>query len=74
MIKLFIITFLCCLSIYIMFATEKKSIKWWLRLPIINLVLYAFLFILGIIEEIYLTFNPEKRTTYIKSSIFQKYF
>ena len=34
-----------------MFATENKGLRWWLRLPFINLVVYTFLFILGCIEK-----------------------
>lgn len=61
------------LSIYLMFAWENK-VRWWLRLPIINLFLFALLIIGGICEEIYLTFHPKKRTKYIKTTIFQIFF
>ena len=40
----------------------------------INLVTLIILLILGIIEEFYLTCHPEERTTYIRTSIFQKCF
>lgn len=62
------------ISVVLMFATENTGLRWWLRLPFINLIVYAFLFILGCIEEVYLTFHPHERTTYIKTSIFQKFF
>lgn len=60
-------------SISLMFYWEGK-VRWWLRLPVINLLLFIILLIFGTIEEIYLTFHPNKRTKWIKSSIFQKFF
>ena len=67
------IIFLIAVSIDLMFYWEGK-VRWWLRLPIINLFIFVILLIGGFIEEIYLTFHPEKRTKYIKSSIFQLFF
>lgn len=60
-------------SIILMFAWEGR-VRWWLRLPFINLILFVLLLIAGFIEEVYLTFHPHKRTKWIKSSIFQKFF
>lgn len=60
-------------SIFLMFYWEGK-VRWWLRLPVINLLLFIILLIFGIIEEVYLTFHPNKRTTWIKTSIFQRFF
>lgn len=64
---------ICILSIYLMFSWENK-VRWWLRLPIINLLLFVLLIIGGIVEEIYLTFHPKERTKYIKTSIFDRFF
>ena len=64
---------ICILSIYLMFFWENK-VMWWLRLPIINLLLFVLLIIGGIVEEIYLTFHPKERTKYIKTSIFDRFF
>ena len=64
---------LTLISIILMFWWEGK-VKWWLRLPVINLLLLVFLLIAGTIEQVYLTFHPEKRTKYIKSSAFQLFF
>jgi len=61
------------LSISIMFLWEGK-VRWWLRLPVINLFLCTILLVAGFVEEIYLTFHPDKRTKYIKTSIFQLFF
>lgn len=60
-------------SISLMFYWEGK-VKWWLRLPVINLLLFIILLIAGTIEEMYLTFHPNKRTKWIKTSIFQSFF
>ena len=60
-------------SISLMFQWEGK-VRWWLRLPVINLLLFIILLILGTIEEVYLTFHPNKRTKWIKTSIFQSFF
>lgn len=68
-----IITLIFLLSVVIMFMWEGK-VRWWLRLPGINLILFVVLLIAGCVEEVYLTFHPEKRTKYIKSSIFQLFF
>ena len=57
----------------LMFFWEGK-VKWWLRLPVINLVTFTVLLFLGIIEELYLTFHPKERTTYFRTSIFQTFF
>lgn len=56
-----------------MFMWEGKMV-WWLRLPGINLVVFVILLILGTIEEVYLTFHPDKRNKWIKTSIFQLFF
>ena len=60
-------------SIFLIFYWEDK-VRWWLRLPVINLLLFIILLILGTIEEIYLTFHPNERTKWIKTSIFQRFF
>ncbi len=60
-------------SISLMFYWEGK-VRGWLRLPLINLLLFVILLIGGTIEEIYLTFHPNERTKYIKSSVFQSFF
>lgn len=64
---------LLIISICIMFWWENKF-RWWLRLPGINLVFFVILLVLGFIEEIYLTFHPNKRTKYINTSIYQVLF
>ena len=64
---------ICIFSIYLMFFWENK-VRWWLRLPIINLLLFVLLIIGGIVEEIYLTFHPDKRSKWIKTSIFDRFF
>jgi hypothetical protein len=64
---------ICIFSIHLMFFWENK-VRWWLRLPIINLLLFTILIIGGTVEEIYLTFHPKERTKYIKTSIFQRFF
>lgn len=56
-----------------MFYWEGK-VKGWLRLPVINLLLFIILLIFGTIEEVYLIFHPNKRTKWIKTSIFQIFF
>jgi hypothetical protein len=68
-----VIIALTLFSIAIMFFWEGK-IVWWCRLPFFNLLVFSVLFLLGIGEEIYLTFHPSKRTKWIKSSIFQLFF
>ena len=60
-------------SIFLMFYWEGK-VKGWLRLPVINLLLFIILLIFGTIEEVYLTFHPNERTKWIKTSIFQRFF
>ena len=60
-------------SIGLMFYWENK-VRGWLRLPVINLLLFIVLLFSGTVEEIYLTFHPNERTKYIKSSIFQRFF
>ena len=60
-------------SIFLMFYWEGK-VRWWFRLPVINLLLFIILLILGTIEEIYVTFHPNERTKWIKTSIFQRFF
>lgn len=62
------------LSIFLMFYWENRVRKLWLRLPIINLFLLVFLLFMMVIEEIYLTCNPNKRTKYIRTSIKQRFF
>jgi len=68
-----IIIMLFLFSIALFFYWERK-IRLWLRVPIINLITFIVLFLLGIVEEIYLSCNPSERTTYIKTSIFQRFF
>lgn len=68
-----IILLVLCFSIFLMFFWEGR-VKTWLRLPVINLILFVFLLIAGFIEEIYLTFHPDKRTKWIRTSIFQLFF
>ena len=60
-------------SIFLIFYWEDK-VRWWLRLPVINLLLFIILLIFGTIEEVYLTFHPNERTKWIKTSIFQIFF
>ena len=60
-------------SIFLMFYWEKR-IRFWLRLPIINLVLLVVLLIGVVIQEFYLTAYPEKRTKWVRSSILQLFF
>lgn len=60
-------------SILLMFYWESK-VRWWLRLPVINILLFVILLVGGTIEEVYLTFHPNERTKYIKTSIFQRFF
>lgn len=67
------VVFVFIFSISLMFYWEGK-VKWWLRLPVINLLLFILLLIFGTIEEIYLTFHPDKRTKWIKTSVFQRFF
>lgn len=62
------------LSIFLMFYWENTVSRLWLRLPIINLFLLVFLLFMMVIEEIYLTCNPSKRTKYIRTSIKQRFF
>lgn len=68
-----IVVLIILFSIRLMFYWEGK-VRGWLRLPVINLLLFIILLIFGTIEEIYLTFHPNKRTTWIKTSIFQRFF
>lgn len=60
-------------SIFLMFYWEKR-VRFWLRLPIINLVLLVVLLIGVVIQEFYLTAHPEKRTKWVRSSILQLFF
>ena len=69
-----IVGLLILLSLFLLFFWEKKKMKLWLRLPVINLVTLIILLILGITEQFYLTCHPEERTRYIRTSIFQKFF
>ena len=68
-----IIIMLLLFSIALFFYWERK-VRLWLRLPIINLITFIVLFLLGIVEEVYLSCNPSKRTIYIRTSIFQRFF
>lgn len=72
-VKVLLAVSIVCLSILLLFFWENKVV-WWARLPIINLFVLLLLLILGIIQEIYLTFHPSERTKYIKTSIFQLFF
>ena len=67
------VVFVIIFSISLMFYWEGK-VRWWLRLPLINLILFVFLIVAGGVEEFYLTFHPKQRTKYIKTSIFQIFF
>jgi hypothetical protein len=71
---IYILGILGILSIFLMFYWENKVSKLWLRLPIINLFLLVILLVMMIIEEIYLTCNPNERTKYIRTSIKQRFF
>lgn len=68
-----LIIMLLLFSIALFFYWERK-VRLWLRLPVINLVTFIMLLFLGIIEQVYLSCNPSERTTYIKTSIFQRFF
>lgn len=70
----FILTILIAIfSISLMFYWEG-IVRNWLRLPVINLIVLVFVLIAGFFEQIYLTFHPEKRTKYIKTSLYQIFF
>lgn len=71
---IYILGILLGLSIFLMFYWENTVSRLWLRLPIINLFLLVFLLFMMVIEEIYLTCNPNKRTKYIRTSIKQRFF
>lgn len=71
---MYILIILLSLSVFLMFYWENRVGKLWLRLPIINLFLLIFLLYMMIIEEIYLTCNPDQRTKYIRTSVKQKFF
>ena len=60
-------------SFKLLFFWEGR-VKLWLRLPIINILTFIILLLIGIIEEFYLTCHPEERTPYFRTSIFQKFF
>lgn len=62
------------LSFFLFFYWEGRVGRLWLRLPIINLFLLMALLCMMIIEEIYLTCNPNRRTKYIKTSVKQLFF
>lgn len=68
-----IIIMLLLFSIALFFYWERK-VRLWLTLPIINLITFIVLFLLGIVENVYLSCNPSERTTYIKTNIFQRFF
>lgn len=68
-----LIIMLLLFSIALFFYWERK-VRLWLRLPVINLATFIVLLFLGIIEQVYLSCNPSERTTYIKTSIFQRFF
>jgi len=70
----FILTILIAIfSISLMFYWEGV-VKTFFRLPGINLILLTLVLIFGFIEQIYLTFHPERRTKYIKTSLYQIFF
>lgn len=73
-IVIYILSILLSLSVFLMFYWENKVGRLWLRLPIINIFLLVILLIMMIVEEIYLTCNPNERTKYIRTSIKQKFF
>jgi hypothetical protein len=70
----YILSILLGLSVFLMFYWENKVSKLWLRLPIVNLFFLVILLVMMIIEEIYLTCNPNERTKYIRTSIKQRFF
>lgn len=70
----YILSILLVLSVFLMFYWENKVGRLWLRLPIINLLLLVILLFMMIIEELYLTCNPNQRTKYIRTSIKQRFF
>lgn len=70
----YIIPIVFIISIVLMFWFENKPIRWWMRLPIINIFSFIMILIFIFIEETYLTFHPEHRTRWIKSSLFQEFF
>ena len=67
------ISLACVFSMWLMFFWENR-VRWWLRLPFINIALFLILLVTGFIEEIYLTFHPNERTKLIRTSISQKFF
>jgi hypothetical protein len=71
---IYILGILLGLSIFLMFYWENRVSRLWLRLPIINLFYLAILLVMMIMEEIYLTCNPNERTKYIRTSIKQIFF
>jgi hypothetical protein len=71
---MYILGILLGLSVFLMFYWENKVSKLWLRLPIVNLFFLVILLVMMIIEEIYLTCNPNERTKYIRTSIKQRFF
>ena len=71
---IYILGILLGLSIFLMFYWENRVSRLWLRLPIINLFYLVILLVMMIMEEIYLTCNPNERTKYIRTSIKQIFF
>lgn len=70
----YIIAFIILLFSFRLLFFWEGRVRLWLRLPIINILSFIILLLLGIIEEFYLTCHPEERTTYFRTSIFQKFF
>lgn len=68
-----IATIILLFSFRLLFFWEGR-VKLWLRLPIINILTFIILLLMGIIEEFYLTCHPEERNPYFRTSIFQKFF
>lgn len=70
----YIIPIIFIITIVLMFWFENKPIRWWMRLPIINIFSFIMILVFILIEETYLTFHPEYRTRWVKSSLLQYFF
>lgn len=67
------IIFLFMFSIVLTFYWEG-IVNIWLRLPIINLVVFAIIFVAAFIEQIYFMFKSDKSIKYNESSIYKRFF
>jgi len=70
----YIIAIIILLFSFKLFFFWEGRAKLWVRLPIINILTFIVLLLLGVIEEFYLTCHPEERTPYFRTSIFQLFF